>query len=222
MRTIWLIFPLILNSAQLGAQEHATLIGRVIDIETRQPLQSAIVSISTLQRAITDQDGLFRIDSVAAGRHELVVRRIGYKSERFERTVAGGQTDSLTLALLYTSKGEEHTWCADGTEPRRAPIGTPLTAPGIRVSLRDAMSYAIITEDVHAVARDADRIDTLHLDRTSRRVPTYAGVLRTGEYLVSIRVPGYEPVTDLPTTAVAGCNITIPSWHDIYLVSRRP
>ena len=54
-----------------------------------QPLPSTVVSIAALDREVrTDESGRFRLDSVPAGRHLLVARRIGYQPLRDSISVA--------------------------------------------------------------------------------------------------------------------------------------
>ncbi|MCU0648597.1 MAG: TonB-dependent receptor [Gemmatimonadaceae bacterium] len=85
--------------ASLEAQSIGTIIGTVRD-EARQPVNGASVGVvGTPRGAITREDGSYRI-VLPAGRYELLVRLLGYRSTRASVTVAAGATltQDFTLA----------------------------------------------------------------------------------------------------------------------------
>lgn len=62
------------------AMAQYSVTGRIVDAQTREPLEFVNVSIGT-NGAMTDMDGLFAILNVADGDHELKVSYIGYLPE---------------------------------------------------------------------------------------------------------------------------------------------
>ncbi len=70
----------------LSAQENPggpspVLYGQVVDAQSREPIASAEVQITSLQRTVlTDASGRFLFSDVAPGSYEVVVQRIGYQS----------------------------------------------------------------------------------------------------------------------------------------------
>ena len=80
----------------------ATLVGHVVDAQTRQALPNAAVLVAgTLLQARTDAHGDYRIDGVAPGRYELRVLIIGYQSETRAERVAAGDTARADFALQH-------------------------------------------------------------------------------------------------------------------------
>jgi iron complex outermembrane receptor protein len=85
-----------LASGPLQAQQ-GTLIGRVFDGATGQPLQSAEVSIGIVATQ-TAASGLFAL-SVPAGQHTVTVVRLAYRTATQTVSVAAGQSVSLEFGL---------------------------------------------------------------------------------------------------------------------------
>ena len=87
MTTMLLVVP------SLGAQQDATVTGRVLDVQSGQPISAAQVFISSLDLGgLTLQNGRYLLQNVPAGTHTLSVSRIGYGTQQVEIVVAGGQT----------------------------------------------------------------------------------------------------------------------------------
>jgi TonB-linked SusC/RagA family outer membrane protein len=93
---------LLLPGASLARAQsgQGTVVGQVTDAVTGKGVISAAVQIEgTRLGGTTDGDGRYRIDKVPAGRHALVVRRIGYAQLRQTVTVTAGQSVTADLAL---------------------------------------------------------------------------------------------------------------------------
>jgi TonB-linked SusC/RagA family outer membrane protein len=77
-----------------------TVVGRVTDARSGQPLAATSVEISgTALRASTDADGRYRMANVPAGEQVIVARRIGYAATRQTITVTDGQQTTADFAL---------------------------------------------------------------------------------------------------------------------------
>jgi iron complex outermembrane receptor protein len=87
--------------APLAAQDTSgTIIGRVIDSATVQPLAGVtILVVGTQRRTSSGEDGAFILRDVPAGLHRLRLSRIGYTPSFREVTVAPGETVTLELTL---------------------------------------------------------------------------------------------------------------------------
>src|SRR6059036_3660573 len=70
----------LLSSALLFAQlMQGTVVGRVWDAETAEPIVGAAVTLTDLDRvAATDETGRYVLRQVPAGQHEITVHFIGY------------------------------------------------------------------------------------------------------------------------------------------------
>jgi len=77
-----------------------TVMGRVIDAGTRQPIASAAVSLDGASRGVTtDNEGRFTLNGVAATSHTLTVRRVGYRRVAKPVVVQDGATTRIDVAL---------------------------------------------------------------------------------------------------------------------------
>lgn len=73
-----------------------TIVGRIVDANTRSAVRSAVVEISAQRkRVLTDSSGHFAFAGVPGGKHRLAVSALGYEKEFF--LVAAGRTITLDL-----------------------------------------------------------------------------------------------------------------------------
>ncbi|MFN2383946.1 MAG: TonB-dependent receptor domain-containing protein [Gemmatimonadota bacterium] len=103
MRAILFLSALITGMAAPLAAQNATLIGRVTDSETGQPLAGATVQALDggveVAGAVTDGTGEARVE-LPAGRYSVVVALLGYGTERRDGVrLAAGATERLAVAL---------------------------------------------------------------------------------------------------------------------------
>ncbi|MBI4542845.1 MAG: SusC/RagA family TonB-linked outer membrane protein [Gemmatimonadetes bacterium] len=83
-----------------ASAQQSQVAGRVTAQATQEPLAGVQVTLGeTMRGALTDQDGRYRIQNVAAGRVELRVRYIGYAISTRVLTVAAGETAVADFAL---------------------------------------------------------------------------------------------------------------------------
>jgi TonB-dependent SusC/RagA subfamily outer membrane receptor len=98
----FVVVPLLLTTAaprHALAQQTRTVRGHVTDATTNGPLTAAQVSVSgTTLGAATDAEGVFTINGVSDGPHDLVVRRLGYTPVTRSITVGAGMAD-VAIAL---------------------------------------------------------------------------------------------------------------------------
>ena len=92
------------------AQSGGTIAGRVLDRETRQPLEGAQVIVEGAQRrAVTDTAGAFRLRGVSPGWHRVRALRVGYRPAlRDSVLVQAGEVAALEL-VLAPSEGSVDT-----------------------------------------------------------------------------------------------------------------
>lgn len=76
-----------------------TIVGRVTERETEQPIPNAQVAVDGAGRAFTDSDGRYRIDQVPAGTRTVSVTSIGYARTSQEIEVSDGATATADFAL---------------------------------------------------------------------------------------------------------------------------
>jgi hypothetical protein len=82
------------------ATQTASIIGRVTDARTSDPVPGATIQVEGTRLAgIAGSDGRYRIANVPAGAHSLVVLRLGYASSRRSVTVIAGQDLTVEFGL---------------------------------------------------------------------------------------------------------------------------
>ena len=88
----------------VSAQGTGTLEGRITVAGSTTGLASAQVSIPSLSLGgSSGPGGGYSIGDVPAGTHEVVVTLIGYREERRQVTITGGQTTSLNVGLTESA-----------------------------------------------------------------------------------------------------------------------
>ncbi len=94
---IFCLLPVILFS------QSGTLTGRVIDIETGDPISNAnIILEGTHWGTASQDDGFFQIQSLPEGQYTIYVSVIGYESFRKKLTVEFEKTTNLVCELILT------------------------------------------------------------------------------------------------------------------------
>lgn len=74
-----------LAATPAAAQNSVSVLGRLVDSLTDQPVPAAVVLLEELGRETTSDDqGMFRFDGVPPGRYHVLVRTAGYSSRRNE------------------------------------------------------------------------------------------------------------------------------------------
>ena len=90
--------------APMAGAQNGTVVGRVTDGRTSQPLPSATLEIEgTRLGAITDAEGRYRIFNVPAGTRAIVARRIGFTQSRQTVTVPVDRETTVDLVLQTTA-----------------------------------------------------------------------------------------------------------------------
>ena len=88
----------LLGVAGLSAQSTGTVVGRVVDATTQEPMSGVTVSVAE-RRAVTNAEGRFSISGVPAGGQTLRATRIGYGTVTAGVMVVAGQTVAADLAM---------------------------------------------------------------------------------------------------------------------------
>jgi len=83
------------------ADVYGKIAGTVIDKKTKEPIVGAAVQVEgTTLGTLTDPDGSFRILSVPAGVHVILVQMVGYNTQRMvDITVSPGLTQTISIEI---------------------------------------------------------------------------------------------------------------------------
>jgi iron complex outermembrane receptor protein len=93
---------IIAGSPAAAQDSRRSLTGRVVDAQSSQPIDGALISVvNSASRATSGADGVFRLVGVPAGRQTLTVLRIGYARQSV--TVEAGTSAPIEIRLSPTS-----------------------------------------------------------------------------------------------------------------------
>jgi hypothetical protein len=98
--TLLLLTVPVLAEAQLGRPPDGVVTGTVMDGDTERPLEGVEVGLfGTPLRAITDDEGRFRLPGVSGGSYMLWARRIGYQERSDSLRVPPRAMVDVTVVL---------------------------------------------------------------------------------------------------------------------------
>jgi len=90
-------------SAQRSAPSTGGVIGRIFDERTSEILTQVLLVVDSAQRDVMiSSQGRFVISNLAAGRHRLEIRSIGYRPHILEFTLLEGQMLEREFAMVFT------------------------------------------------------------------------------------------------------------------------
>lgn len=99
-----LMLLMICCSAAAGAIAQTVVSGKITDKSTSDPLPGATVSITpnggNTRLGVSDMDGKYRIDNLAAGQYRIKVSYMGYKT--YEKSVSLGSSDNKVMNISLT------------------------------------------------------------------------------------------------------------------------
>lgn len=118
-----------LTASQANAQSGGTIVGKVIDRATNQPLSEVQLQLAgTVRGARTTDEGDYRITSVPAGTYTMRVIRIGYSQATQQVTVVAGQTVTANFSLSSAAVTiDQVVVTATGETQRRRESGATTT-----------------------------------------------------------------------------------------------
>jgi TonB-linked SusC/RagA family outer membrane protein len=130
-----LALPLLLGTlaSPLAAQQQqpqtGTIVGRVMDRTTGQPVAEAnVVIVGSTRGGRTSEQGRYRVSGVPPGTHQVRVTRLGYSAETRPATVAAGQEISVDFQVGPTAvQIDEVVVTATGETQRRRETGNAVS-----------------------------------------------------------------------------------------------
>lgn len=106
-----LILLMICCSAAAGAMAQTVVSGKITDKSTSDPLPGATVSITPnggkTRLGVSDMDGKYRIDNLAAGQYRIKVSYMGYKT--YEKSVSLRSSSYPLILWAYRNIGKPYT-----------------------------------------------------------------------------------------------------------------
>ena len=142
---LWGCLLLLCIAFPARAQDAGDVTGRVLNWRDNQPLALVQVQLQgTMYRAITGEDGKFRIAGVAPGTYTLQASTVGYYVLRQEFTLAAGETKNLDVVLVASNTGVTNSVdvAADAFE-----IDQESGAPGFTLQGEERKNLASVLAD---------------------------------------------------------------------------
>lgn len=93
----------------VGVQEYGSVVGRVLDATTNQPIPSALVAVGSLFTARADATGGFTISGVPIGAQQVSAHSPGFTTSSVSVTVVKNATVSAGYVRLAPSVGVNAT-----------------------------------------------------------------------------------------------------------------
>lgn len=87
------------SAVPAAAQQSAVLSGRVFESASSAPIRGASVTVQGIGTALTDTTGVFHIQGVPHGRHQVVVHGLGYRPAEIAVTIAGDTVVTIALDI---------------------------------------------------------------------------------------------------------------------------
>jgi hypothetical protein len=150
-----------------GATDPGTLIGRLVDVETRQPIAGAAVSlVGTPLQSVTDAQGRFRFDQLTPRSYTLHVQHLGYGRQSEAIEVPGGTDVSLTLRLAPQAIALEGVTVRSRSPMQQARLSSPTTFRGLAgadlrtMELRGAQVVDALRERINGLTIMEGSFDT--------------------------------------------------------------
>ncbi len=77
----------------------AALDGRVIDLETKEPVAMAAIFIGATARTESDANGLFRVENIPAGEYLIRVEHVGFEPWRRTQRIGDARPNKISVRL---------------------------------------------------------------------------------------------------------------------------
>jgi len=142
---ILLIFLSCLLHSSYGQDLTQIVRGKVLDSDTKAPLPYANIVVRTIDTPIgatSDTDGIFRIDRVPIGRHDLQVSYIGYETKVVpELLITSGKEVVLEVELKENILKMESV-VVDAYTKKDKPLNSMSTLSARTFSVEEARRYA--------------------------------------------------------------------------------
>ena len=114
----------------LAAAQTGTITGRVTNAQNAQPVATATVNVvGTALRAVTNENGQYRITGVPAGTHQVTASRLGFSTRTVTTSLTAGGTATADITLSSSAiqlGGLVAT--ATGNEQRTRELGNSVSA----------------------------------------------------------------------------------------------
>jgi iron complex outermembrane receptor protein len=172
----FLVFSLTLITSLLQAQDKTSIVGKVIDGTSKQPLPGATVVVKGSNTGtFTDQDGVYRLE-LTPGEVTVQISFVGYQTQTQTATATAGNTTQLDFSLEEGSLlGEEVVIVGTRSTQGRSKIDTPAPVDIIQGKDIKATGQVDITQILNFVApsinsnRQAGGDGTAHVDPVALR-----------------------------------------------------
>ena len=164
------ILAIFLTFDGYGQEITQVIRGRVVDAESRMPITFATISIpaaDTPMGTTTDENGLFRLEKVPVGRHNLQVSCVGYETMVIpEIMLTSGKEMVLNVGLKEKITPMEEV-VVKAYAKKDKPINSMATVSARTFSVEEAQRYAGGMDDPARLASSFAGVATGYLDDNS-------------------------------------------------------
>lgn len=167
---IGLTFTILFHGTLSGQEFTQVIRGKVVDAESQAPVPFATITIPTLDPPMgttTDEHGIFRLDQVPVGRHNLQVSFVGFETRVIpELMVSSGKETVLHIGLKEKIIQMEEV-VVKAFAKKDKPINSMATVSARTFSVEEAQRYAGGVDDPARLASSFAGVTTGYLDENS-------------------------------------------------------
>lgn len=119
--------------------------GRVVDRNTQEPLFGASVVIKSLsppRGTTTDEKGIFRLENVPYGRHDIIVSYLGYETVTLRQVLVGAGKEVLLTVEMTEKPGQLKPIEIKAGDDKEKPLNDMTTVSARTLDISEAQRYA--------------------------------------------------------------------------------
>jgi hypothetical protein len=172
-----IVIVLVLLSAIVTAQATQTVRGKILDLQTRQPVISATILAQNLDKhAISDNDGSFVLENIPLGRRHFIIQHTGYEYLELSNVSVDAGKETYLEILLEPAIFAIDEVVVKSAKPKNRPINEMAGVSARSFTVEETERYAGSLGD------------------PSRMVANYAGVVASGDQRNDIIIRGNSPM----------------------------
>ncbi|MDR1023147.1 MAG: TonB-dependent receptor [Prevotellaceae bacterium] len=172
-----IVIVLVLISAIATAQTTQTVRGKILDLQTRQPVISATILAQNLDKhAVSDNDGSFVLENIPLGRRHFIIQHTGYEYLELSNVSVDAGKETYLEILLEPAIFAIDEVVVKSAKPKNRPINEMAGVSARSFTVEETERYAGSLGD------------------PSRMVANYAGVVASGDQRNDIIIRGNSPM----------------------------
>lgn len=164
---IGILLSFIFQNSAFNQQLTQVIRGKIVDTESQAPLSFTTISITTVSPPIgttSDENGVFRLENVPVGRHNLQVSFVGYEPQVIPELLVGSGKEVVLSIGLKESLAQVEEVVVKAYAQKDKPLNSMATLSARTFSVEEAQRYAGGFDDPARLASSFAGVSTGYLD----------------------------------------------------------